>query len=103
MFLLPAKGANMRPSIGAIVLLLLAGLFWAGMMGSLSDYPNTDAAGRVLALAFAALFGIALRLMLSGSSSAARSGSSAATNSLAGWRRGRGPGKRGLGKAMGYS
>jgi len=66
MLLLPAKGANMRSSIGVIVLLTLAGLFWAGMMGSLSDYPNTDAAGRGLALAFAALFGIALWLMLSG-------------------------------------
>jgi hypothetical protein len=56
----------MRPSIGAIVLLLLAAVFWAGMMGSLSDYPNTDAAGRGMALAFAALFGIALWLSLAG-------------------------------------
>lgn len=55
-----------RLPYGAIILLMLAAIFYAGMMGSLSDYPNTDAAGRGMALAFGGLFGIALWVALTG-------------------------------------
>ena len=54
----------MKVPVGAIVLLTLAGLFWIAMMGSFSGYPDTDAAGRGLALGFGTLFGGALWLVL---------------------------------------
>ena len=42
--------------VGTILLLILAVLLYAAMMGSLSDVSNTDAAGRGMATAFGALF-----------------------------------------------
>jgi lipoprotein NlpI len=54
------------PPIGAIIVLLLAGLFYAGMMGCLVDLHRggNDAMGRGLAAGFGFLFGVALWLML---------------------------------------
>jgi hypothetical protein len=45
-----------RPPIGTIVLLILGVVLYAGMMGSLSDAPHSDAAGRGMAVAFGAIF-----------------------------------------------
>ena len=39
------------PPIGTAILLVLAVVLYAGMMGSLSDAPNSDAMGRGMALA----------------------------------------------------
>lgn len=54
----------MRPPIGTIILLLLAALLYAATMGNLVDTPGNDAAGRGMAQAFAAIFGVALWLVL---------------------------------------
>jgi hypothetical protein len=54
----------MKAPVGAIILLSLAGLLWVAMMGSFSGYPDTDAAGRGLALGVGTLFGAALWLVL---------------------------------------
>ena len=42
--------------VGTIALLVLAVFLYAGMMGSLSDAPRSDAAGRGLAVAFGGIF-----------------------------------------------
>ena len=52
------------PPIGTIVLLVLAFFLYAGMMGSLSDAPNSDAMGRGLATAFGAIIGTVLSLVI---------------------------------------
>jgi lipoprotein NlpI len=54
------------PPVGAIIMLVVAGFFYLGMMSSLSDIHNAhvDAAGRGLAEAFGALFAIALWVAL---------------------------------------
>jgi len=56
--------SKLPPPVGSFVLLGLAGLLYCGMMGSLSGMQGTDAAGRGMALAFAAIFGVALWLVL---------------------------------------
>lgn len=52
------------PPIGTAVLLVLAFMLYAGMMGSLSDAPNSDAMGRGLATAFGAIIGTVLSLVI---------------------------------------
>ena len=52
------------PPIGTAILLVLAVVLYAGMMGSLSDALNSDAMGRGLALAFGAILGTALVAVL---------------------------------------
>ena len=46
--------------VGTILLLVLAVMLYAAMMGSLSDVSHTDAAGRGIATAFGALFATVL-------------------------------------------
>jgi hypothetical protein len=53
-----------RGRVGAILLLVLAFVLYGAMMGSISDAPQTDAAGRGLAMAFGAVFGAVLWLVL---------------------------------------
>jgi lipoprotein NlpI len=59
-------GARRLPPIGAILVLILAGFLYAGMMGCLLDIHRggNDAFGRGLDAGFAMVFGIALWLML---------------------------------------
>ena len=57
------KPSGSRP-IGTIVLLLVAGLLHALMLGNLADSSGTDAAGRGLAEAFSALVGLLLWIVL---------------------------------------
>jgi hypothetical protein len=52
------------PPIGTAILLVLAVVLYAGMMGSLTDAPNSDAMGRGMALAFGAILGTALLAVL---------------------------------------
>jgi hypothetical protein len=52
------------PPIGTAILLALAIVLYAGMMGSLGDAPNSDAMGRGMALAFGAILGTALIAVL---------------------------------------
>ncbi|MFI5033166.1 MAG: hypothetical protein ACHQPH_20930 [Reyranellales bacterium] len=52
------------PPVGTILLLILAGILYAAMMGSLSDVSHTDAAGRGIATAFGALFATVLLIVL---------------------------------------
>lgn len=59
----PAAGSRGFP-VGTILLLILAVLLYAAMMGNLSDAPYTDAAGRGMATAFAAIFAAALFVVL---------------------------------------
>jgi cytochrome c oxidase assembly factor CtaG len=47
---------NRGAPVGTILLLIVAVVFYAAMMGSLSGASHTDAAGRGLAVAFGALF-----------------------------------------------
>ena len=54
--------ANGGAPIGTILLLILAFLLYAAMMGNLSDISNTDAAGRGMATAFGAIFATLLML-----------------------------------------
>ena len=49
---------------GTIVLLVLAVVLYAGMMGSLADAPHSDAAGRGMAVAFGAIFATLLFVVL---------------------------------------
>ena len=51
---------NRGAPVGTILLLVVAVVFYAAMMGSLSDASHTDAAGRGLAVAFGALFATVL-------------------------------------------
>jgi hypothetical protein len=50
-----ADDSRPRAPVETIVLLALAGFFYAAMLGSLSDAPDSDAAGRGIALAYAAI------------------------------------------------
>ena len=59
----PAAGRGGFP-VGTIVLLMLGVLLYAAMMGNLSDAPHTDAAGRGMAMAFAAIFATVLFAVL---------------------------------------
>jgi hypothetical protein len=59
----PAAGRGGFP-VGTFLLLILAVLLYAAMMGNLSDAPHTDAAGRGLATAFAAIFAAVLFVVL---------------------------------------
>ncbi len=52
------------PPIGTAILLVLAFVLYAGMMGSLSDAPYSDAMGRSLAVAFGAIIGTVLWIVL---------------------------------------
>ena len=56
--------AQPGPPVGTAILLVLAVVFYAGMMGSLSDAPYSDAAGRGLALAFGAILAALLMIVL---------------------------------------
>lgn len=56
--------SSSSPPVGTIVLLLVAALLHALMLGNLADSPGTDAAGRGLAEAFAALVGLLLWILL---------------------------------------
>ena len=58
--------ARRKPPIGAILVLILAALLYAAMMGTLDDLrrPGNDAMGRGLDAAFGLLFGIGLWLLL---------------------------------------
>jgi hypothetical protein len=52
------------PPIGTAILLVLAFVLYAGMMGSLVDAPHSDAMGRALAVGFGAIIGTVLWIML---------------------------------------
>lgn len=54
----------MRPPVETVVLLVLAAVLYAAMMGSLSGAPHSDAMGRGLALAYGAFLGAVLWLVL---------------------------------------
>jgi hypothetical protein len=54
----------MRTPVGTIVLLSVAAMLYAAMMGCLADAPGSDAFGRGLALAYAAFLGAALWVVL---------------------------------------
>jgi len=54
----------MKIPLGTIVLLVLAVILYAGMMGSLADAPYSDAAGRGMAVAFGAIFAVLLFVVL---------------------------------------
>jgi hypothetical protein len=56
--------AATRSPVGTILLLGLAGFLYALMMANLVDAQGTDAAGRGLAMAFGALIGLALWIVL---------------------------------------
>ena len=56
----PAGG----PPIGTAILLVMAGVLYAGMMGSLADAPHSDAMGRALATGFGAIIGTVLWVVL---------------------------------------
>jgi hypothetical protein len=53
-----------KPPVGTLILLLVAGVLYCGMLGSLSGMNETDAMGRGMALGFGAIFGVALWLVL---------------------------------------
>jgi hypothetical protein len=59
-----ADQSSAGPPIGTVLLLVLAVVLYAGMMGSLSDAPHSDAMGRGMALAFGAILGTALLAVL---------------------------------------
>ena len=54
----------LRIPFGTIVLLILAVVLYAGMMGSLVGAPHSDAAGRGMAVAFGAIFASLLFVVL---------------------------------------
>ena len=54
----------MRAPVGTIILLVLAAVLYAAMMSCLVDAPNSDAFGRGLALAYGAILGTALWIIL---------------------------------------
>ncbi len=54
----------MRTPVGTIILLSVAVLLYAAMMGNLADAPGSDAFGRGLALAYAAILGAVLWVVL---------------------------------------
>ena len=54
----------MRAPVGTIVLLVLAALLHAAMLGCLSDAPNADAFGQAIVLLYAAFLGAVLWLVL---------------------------------------
>ncbi|MEA2802517.1 MAG: hypothetical protein QOE49_2612 [Rhodospirillaceae bacterium] len=54
----------MRAPVGSIILLVLAAVLYAAMMSCLVDAPNSDAFGRGLALAYGAILGTALWIVL---------------------------------------
>ena len=56
--------AQPGPPIGTVILSVLAVVFYAGMMGSLSDAPSSDAMGRGMALAFGAILATLLSIVL---------------------------------------
>ncbi len=56
--------ARPGPPIGTAILLALAVVLYAGMMGSLSGAPGSDAAGRGMALAFGAILATLLSIVL---------------------------------------
>jgi hypothetical protein len=53
-----------RASVGTIVLLVLAALLHAAMLGCLADAPNADAFGQAIVLLYAAFLGAVLWLVL---------------------------------------
>jgi hypothetical protein len=53
-----------RAPVGTIVLLVLAALLHAAMLGCLADAPNADAFGQAIVLLYAAFLGVALWLVL---------------------------------------
>jgi hypothetical protein len=53
-----------RAPVGTIVLLVLAALLHAAMLGCLADAPNADAFGQAIVLLYAAFLGAVLWLVL---------------------------------------
>ncbi|MFI4998718.1 MAG: hypothetical protein ACHQK9_02460 [Reyranellales bacterium] len=60
----PYAASSAGPPVGTIILLVLAFVLYAGMMGSLSDAPYSDAMGRALATGFGAIIGTVLWIVL---------------------------------------
>jgi len=56
--------AKPGPPIGTTILLVLAVVLYAGMMGNFGDAPSSDAAGRGMALAFGAILAVLLSIVL---------------------------------------
>ena len=54
----------MRAPVGSIILLVVAAALYAAMLSCLIDAPNSDAFGRGLALAYGAILGTALWIVL---------------------------------------
>jgi len=59
-----ADAPSAGPPIGTAILLVLAVVLYAGMMGGLSGAPYSDAAGRGMALAFGAILATLLSIVL---------------------------------------
>ncbi len=59
-----AEPRRAGPPIGTVLLLIGAFVLYAATMGSLSDAPHSDAAGRGMALAFGAIFATALFVVI---------------------------------------
>ena len=55
---------QVKAPVGTIVLLIVAGLLYVAMAGSLADLGGSDAAGRGMAIGFGMIFGAALWLVL---------------------------------------
>ena len=62
----PAERPLRSAPVGAVVLALLAGLFYLAGLAGLYDSRHSDAAGNALTDAFVALFAIALWIVLTG-------------------------------------
>jgi hypothetical protein len=62
----PPIAPSRAPPIGTLVLIILAGFLYAGMMVCFADVRNNDAFGRGLAAAFGAIIGTVLWLAMSG-------------------------------------
>ncbi len=54
----------MRAPVGTIVLLMLAALLYAAMLGCIADAPDADAFGQAIVLLYAAFLGVVLWLVL---------------------------------------
>ena len=59
-----AGDPSKRAPVGTIVLLVLAALLHAAMLGCLADSPNADAFGQAIVLLYAAFLGVVLWLVL---------------------------------------
>src|SRR5580704_5128065 len=59
-----AKNPSTRAPVGTIVLLMLAALLYAAMLGCIADAPDADAFGQAIVLLYAAFLGVVLWLVL---------------------------------------